>query len=142
MPKGNSRIFTIQKEKRVIHFNEDTLTISLPIRITMKNARKVIEPINGVRINHPDFTLIKAIARAFIWQEKLDKKEFQSIRDIAYHEKLGNGSYASRIMRLTTLSPKIVKAILRGTQPPSVTLKTLLKPFPYIWKEQEVFFGL
>ena len=51
-----------------------------------------------------------------------------------------NGSYVSRVLRLTLLAPDIVEAILDGQQPPQLTLAVLLEPFPLGWTEQDQAF--
>ena len=43
----------------------------------------------------------------------------------------------TRILRLTLLAPKIVEAILDGTQGPEVTLAGVLKDVPVVWERTE-----
>lgn len=140
MPIKSRRILKIKTENTMIYFDKNNLTITVPTLIKIKSCRKIIEPTDGKKVAKTDFTLIKAIARTFKWQDQFDNGEFSSIRQIADNEELKNGSYVARIMRLTTLSPKIIKTILNGTQPRELTLPVLLQPFPYTWKEQEEFF--
>jgi hypothetical protein len=45
-----------------------------------------------------------------------------------------------RTMRLTTLAPDIVEAILKGRNP-NKTLRELLDPFTPMWAEQRWEFG-
>jgi hypothetical protein len=45
-------------------------------------------------------------------------------------------AFISRILRLASLAPDIVKAILEGRQPAHLTLKGLLRQFPAEWNEQ------
>ena len=45
-------------------------------------------------------------------------------------------SYAGRILRLATLAPDTIEAILDGREPEGVTLERLKKPFPAVWEEQ------
>ena len=42
----------------------------------------------------------------------------------------------SRILRLTSLSPEIVEAILDGNEPKGLSLAKLRKKLPLIWSEQ------
>jgi len=58
-----------------------------------------------------------------------------TIGEIAAAERI-NPSYASRVLRLTLLAPRIVQAILDGRQGPDVTLDRLLRPFPVAWGRQ------
>lgn len=48
--------------------------------------------------------------------------------------------YVRRILNLSFLSPKIVRAILNGTQPADCTLKKLLSIKSANWQEQEQSF--
>ncbi|WP_257280773.1 hypothetical protein [Endozoicomonas sp. ISHI1] len=51
-------------------------------------------------------------------------------------------SYASRILRLTTLSPEIQKAIIDGRSLGGLMLADFMKPFPLLWSEQEKALGI
>jgi hypothetical protein len=76
-----------------------------------------------------DNTMIKAIARAFRWQKLLENGTYGCLEEIAKAEKIG-ASFVSRIIRLASLAPDIVDAILDGKQPTQLTLKDLMVPFP------------
>lgn len=45
-------------------------------------------------------------------------------------------SYAGRLLRLTSLAPDIVEAILRGDEPDGLSLRKLQKELPMCWREQ------
>jgi hypothetical protein len=47
-----------------------------------------------------------------------------------------NPSYVSRILRLTLLAPSNVEATLDGRHPPALSLASIVKPLPVIWKDQ------
>ena len=49
-----------------------------------------------------------------------------------------NGSYVSRVLRLTLLAPEIVEAILDGRQADEVMLPALMGPFPVEWNSQSI----
>ncbi len=82
-----------------------------------------------------DGTLVKALARAFRWKRMLDSGSFTSVTEIAAHEKL-SFTYISRVLRLSTLAPDIVEAILDGDQPRSLMLAELLDEVPPCWTDQ------
>ena len=69
--------------------------------------------------------MIKAIARAHNWRERLISGEAKSIRSIAMeigvHER-----YVNHILRCAFLAPDIVDVILEGHQPEDMTLEKLL----------------
>ena len=87
-----------------------------------------------------DSTLIKALARAFLWKRMLESGEFATNSELADREKI-TLSYMTRVLRLTLLAPDIVEASLDGRQEPEVTLARLLEPFPVEWERQPSHFG-
>ena len=86
-----------------------------------------------------DSALVKALARALRWRRMLETGVHATIGEIAAAERI-NPSYASRVLRLTLLSPEIVEAILDGRQGTEVTLDRLMRPFPVEWEGQEDVF--
>jgi hypothetical protein len=82
-----------------------------------------------------DNAMVKAIARAFRWREKLEKGIYGTIAEIAAAEKI-NETYVGRVLRLTLLAPEIVEAILNGRQPAELQLDDLVRRFPVEWNEQ------
>ena len=89
-----------------------------------------------------DMGVIRALARGRYWNTKLDNGEYSTIREIA--EVVGiDESYIARIIRLSTLSPFIVRMFLNGTSPSGLSLSKLLStPLPDSWKEQHRMFGV
>jgi hypothetical protein len=87
-----------------------------------------------------DDVLLKAVVKAFHWQEMIDDGRYADSHDLAAGEKVDR-SYASRVVRLTLLAPDIVEAILDGTQPRDLTLEKLIRGFPRLWSEQRQLYG-
>jgi hypothetical protein len=83
----------------------------------------------------PDDTLLKALARAHRWRRMLENGQASSINELAEIEKI-NASYISRILRLTSLAPDIVTAILNGRQPRTLQLADMLEDVPTEWEKQ------
>ena len=79
--------------------------------------------------------MVKALARAFRWRRMLETGTVSTVREIAAKEQI-NGSYVSRILRLTLLAPAIVEAFLDGRQPVQMTLPKLMEVFPVAWEVQ------
>ncbi len=50
-------------------------------------------------------------------------------------------TYAGRMLRLTSLAPDIIEAILRGDEPEGVNLEKLRKNLPMRWDEQRKMWG-
>ena len=122
----------------------DTLSIHVPMTFRKRGGRKVIVLPDGTQGNPLpratiDNTMVKAIARAFRWRKLLENGTYGCIDDIARAERI-NGSFVSRIVRLTLLAPEIVELVLAGRQPAALTLKGLMAPFPVEWERQREFF--
>ncbi len=90
----------------------------------------------------PDMKLIRLIARAHRISQRLTCKDGSgnsglSLSDIAKEEGY-SGSYATRLLRLAFLSPKITDAILNGRQPAEMTPATLMRntKYPIDWQQQ------
>ena len=83
--------------------------------------------------------MVKALARAFRWRKMLDDGVHATLEDLA-RAKGVNGTYVSRILRLTLLAPELVEAILDGPQPEELQLDDLLTSFPLEWEGQRVSF--
>jgi site-specific DNA recombinase len=81
-------------------------------------------------------SLVKAIARARDWYERIVAGEIDSIEDLIQKSGLTR-TYIMRIMRCAHLSPKIVEAVLAGTHRPDLSLKWMLADVPLDWREQE-----
>ena len=106
-------------------------------------TRMMIEaPFAPGRAARPDPTLLKLIARAHSFRDKLVQGASASLADIARRESL-TGSYFTRLIRLAYLAPDITTAILEGRQPRDLTAQTLLdhSRLPLAWPEQRSLLG-
>jgi site-specific DNA recombinase len=92
---------------------------------------------NPARRNLP---LIKAIARAFNWREKLISGEVKTIRSIAQEAGLEE-CYVTRLMPCAFLAPDLIETILEGRQPVDLTLDKMLDRLPMSWAEQRKKLG-
>lgn len=117
----------------------DTVTITIPFRVAKRGGRKEVQLPPGTNNRSPDYTLIKAVARAFRWRQIIENCDMGTIAELAEHEKI-SPSYLTRVMRLTLLAPDIIEAILDGN-PPSLGMTELLDPMTPIWAEQRVELG-
>ena len=82
-----------------------------------------------------DNALLKALARAHRWRQRIEGGEYASITELAKAEGV-NESYACRMLRLTLLAPSIVTTILDGRHGSDIMLKQLMTPLPIRWDEQ------
>ncbi|MCL7465573.1 MULTISPECIES: hypothetical protein [Paracoccaceae] len=117
----------------------DTVTITIPFRVAKRGGRKEVRLPPGANNRSPDYTLIKAVARAYRWRQILEDGEMETIAELAEREKI-SPSYLTRVMRLTLLAPDIIEAILDGN-PPSVGMTELLDPMTPVWAEQRAELG-
>ena len=85
-------------------------------------------------------SLVKALARAHDWSQRLLNKTAASSRDLA--RQLGiNRRYVDRILACAFLAPDIVEAILAGGQPIDLTVDKLTRNLPLSWAEQRKRLG-
>ena len=78
---------------------------------------------------------VSAIAKAYRWQTQLESGEYSSLDDLAAANGIDR-SYLGRILRLTSLAPDIVEAILAGDEPEGLSLAKLRSDLPVVWAEQ------
>jgi hypothetical protein len=123
-----------------------TVTVRVPISIRRRGGRRVVLAPDGTDITaaptrrHIDNAMVKAIARAFRWREILENGTHATIAEIASAENI-NGSYVSRVLRLSLLAPDLIETVLCGRQPPGVQLEQLLRGFAVEWPLQRRAFG-
>lgn len=119
-------------------FNKQTLELRYSVRFGQKRGRTVIvEPPSSERtFPERDEKLFNAVAQAFYWKQMLEEKHL-SVTELAKRESIDRG-YMGRVIRLTTLAPEIIMAIIDGKQPKLLNLRRLLREhFPYSWEEQK-----
>ncbi len=85
--------------------------------------------------------VVQALARAFSRIEVLESGQVKSISELARNLEV-DGSYVTRILKLTTLAPDIIEAIINGEKPDGLSLAKLTRTFPEDWREQRRFFGV
>ena len=114
-----------------------TVTVHVPMTFTIRGGRKTVisEAVQAPPQPRIDNALLKALARAHRWRQKIETGEYGSITELAKAESV-NQSYACRMLRLTLLAPAIISAILDGRQDSDLMLKQLMKPLPVRWDEQ------
>lgn len=85
-----------------------------------------------------DRALVKAVAKAYSWNKRLVDDEVKSIRELAIQEDVTHG-YIRKLLPLAFLSPEIVKMILAGHQPRTLSLSVLLQTdMPQDWNAQSL----
>ena len=90
-----------------------------------------------------DRGLLRIVARAHDFQERLIHNPDLTVPAIATQERLTIG-YLSRLLRLPSLAPEIVTAIINGKHPPELSAKRLMRlalKLPSDWAEQRKLLG-
>jgi hypothetical protein len=100
----------------------------------------VVPPNSSVPREHPKLPLIKAVARAHCWLEKVIQGQVFDMRSLAREAGL-TGRYVRQVFRCAFLSRDIVEAILAGQQPLDLNFEKLRQDVPLSWTEQREQLG-
>ena len=126
------------------HFEVDTLTIRIPIRLQRRGGRKLIMTPDGSAVPTPkprrNDTLVKALVRAHRWRRRIESGQAKSVTDLAEQEGVTD-AYVCRLLPLTCLAPDIVEAILDGRQPKGLRLAEILGSNETRWNQQRARYG-
>jgi hypothetical protein len=117
--------------------------LSLSIQAQLKRVGLGVKMVvAGARSGEPDRSLIKLFIKAHDLQHKLLRGNSASIAEFARREGMSD-SYVSRHLRLAFVAPDIVKAILAGQHPPTLTAAKLIKDtrLPLEWIAQRSALG-
>ena len=119
------------------------VVVHVPVRFRRRMGRQMVLTPEGHQAqperqaNRP---LVEALAKAHRWQEQLEAGEHASLDDLAHANRVDR-SYVGRLLRLTSLAPDIVEAILRGDEPNGISLEKLRRELPVRWEEQRERWG-
>jgi hypothetical protein len=100
----------------------------------------VVPPNSPLAIAHPKPSLIKAMARAHGWYEKVVQKNSLDMRSLAQQVGL-TIRYVGKVFRCALLAPDIIESILEGRQPHDLNFEKLCQHVPLSWAEQREHFG-
>jgi site-specific DNA recombinase len=118
------------------------------INLTVEAKRKrcggevhlVVPPSSSVSREHPKLPLIKALARAHGWYEKVVQGKAFDMRSLA-RDAGQTERYVGKVFRSAFLAPDIVEAILAGRQPHDLNFDKLCQNLPLSWVEQRAQLG-
>ena len=132
--------------KPVVRRDGDVVIIDIPMSFRRRSGRKeVVLPPGAVAASvvsaKPPTPLEIALARAFRWQEMIETGQAKSNSDLARKLRLDQ-SYIARTIRLASLAPDIIEAILDGQEPDGLSLWGLRRDVPLLWQEQRELLGL
>ena len=119
-----------------------TLKVDFDLKRCGLGMRMLIDGNHAGGKTEPDIKLIRLIAKAHRIRQRLtcsggSGNNELSLSDIAKEEGY-SGSYATRLLRLAFLSPKITTAILNGRQPADLTPANFMHDtkYPINWQQQ------
>lgn len=146
--RAESGLEAVLKRKypgRKVWAEDGAIVIRLPMTFRKAGGRKEIIMPEGMDATEPpkpqpQRPLVVALAKAFKWQRMMESGQVGSIKELARQNHV-NPSYVARILRLATLAPDIVEAILDGREPSGLSLRKLTGNLPQLWDEQRKLFG-
>ena len=130
----------------IVHRDGDAVVVDIPMSFRRRSGRKeVVLPPGAVTASampvKPPTRLAVALARAFRWQEMIETGAAESNSDLARRLKLDQ-SYIARTIRLASLAPDIIEAVLDGQEPDGLSLWGLRRDVPLLWHEQRDLLGM
>ena len=118
-----------------------TLMVTARLRRVGREMRLLVENTNDQTTADPG--LLRIIARAHDVQARLMQNTDLTVHGIANQERV-SANYVYRLLRLPSLAPDIITAIINGKNPPQLTAKKLMRLTPQIpvdWAEQRKLLG-
>jgi site-specific DNA recombinase len=117
-----------------------TLTVRARLQRVGREVKMLVENTDDQRKADP--ALLRIVARAHNIQEHLMQKRL-TLHATASQEHVTPG-YVSRLLRLSSLAPDIISAIVNGKNPPQLTAKKLMRlalEIPVDWTAQRKLLG-
>lgn len=135
----------MKREPTITVADNGNLQIHIPMLIRRMRGRKQVIAPQALDGEIPEAAepiqaaVVQALARAFSWVEILESGHVKSISELARNLEV-DSSYVNRILKLTTLAPDIVEAIINGEEPDGLSLAKLVRSFSGEWSEQRTLF--
>jgi DNA invertase Pin-like site-specific DNA recombinase len=118
-----------------------TLTVRARLQRVGREMKMLVE--NAGDQTSADPGLLRIVARAHDIQGRLMQKSGLTLHAIVSQEHVTSG-YVSRLLRLPSLAPDIITAIVNGKNPPQLTAKKLMRlalEIPVDWTAQRKLLG-
>jgi site-specific DNA recombinase len=122
---------------------DDLICLSIEAKLKRSGGEvHLVVPPNsgGVPPHQPNPSLMKAVARARSWYERVLEGKSSNQRSLTLHAGLTR-RYIGKVFGCALLAPDIVEAILEGRQPRDLSFKKLCAHIPLSWIEQRKQFG-
>ena len=133
----------IQQNGVAVPLEGKKMTTLIPVRIKWHGGRKKVIPAATLPNQQPehDASMLLALSRAYHWQRLIDTGVVDSGSDIARREGL-HQTTVNALLRLTQLSPALVRDILNGRQPKTLSMRWLkTNELPWDWDDQVQLLG-
>ncbi len=117
--------------------------VSCPYRIKRRGVetRLIVSNETPDRPPRPDSSLMRAVAKAFIWNRRIVTGDVSSMADIVREERV-TSRYVRKLLPLALLAPDIVEAICVGHQPSNLSLESIVyNEIPFNWDAQRSLLG-
>lgn len=132
LEKAELKIFLISPDEG----EEGRLTVPYTLRRRGVETKLILDPAVYMSTAQYDTALIKAVAKAYFWNQHLIEGDIESIRALARREGV-TIRYVRKILLLAFLSPVIVELILSGRQARDLSLENLVySRIPNDWTGQ------
>jgi site-specific DNA recombinase len=117
------------------------LTIEAKLKRSGGEVHLVVPPNSSAIPSHrPNPSLMKAVARARCWHDRVLEGRSSDQRSLTLHAGV-TARYIRKVFGCAFLAPDIVEAILNGRQPRDLTFKKLCSSIPLSWTDQRTRFG-
>ena len=125
------------------NYDADVVTFKVEAHLQRVGREMKLVVDNAENQAEADPGLLRIIVRAHDFHERLIRDPDLTVPAIAKQERLTIG-YLSRLLRLPSLAPDIVAAIINGKHPPQLSAKRLMRlalRLPTDWAEQRKLLG-
>lgn len=113
------------------------LTKDIKITATANNGSVLILTDSDMQQPEINPTLVRAIAKSYLWNKQLLSGEIKNSVEIQKRENLKSNTYVKSIIDLRFLAPDIVEIILNGTQPKEISIQKLFNVKTLDWVKQK-----
>ena len=140
---GSDSIDLVMQQATPNNEAKDVLTLTVRARLQRVGREMKMLVENTDDRTGADPALLRIVARAHDIQERLMQKHGLTLHAIACQEHVTPG-YVSRLLRLSSLAPDIITAIVNGKNPPQLTAKKLMRlalEIPVNWTAQRKLLG-
>jgi hypothetical protein len=115
------------------------IELSTPLIIGRRGDEARLVLTDGTTVtSQPASNLVKSIARARDWAEKIAEGRVVTLEDLMKSSGMTK-PYTRRILKCAALSPRLVEAIIDGAQPESLTVARLMEGVRLDWGAQGFF---